>query len=69
MKDKREKDIWVEKTMCISDGVEAKKKARELRLNENVTNVVVNKEEHGYIISYSVIKWYLESLNKIGVKL
>ena len=69
MKRKREKGYWDKRTERFSNGAAARSRAGALRSHEHVAHVTVRKEGAEYVVSYSVAKWYLDELEKAGLKL
>jgi hypothetical protein len=68
MRRKKEKGYWEKRTEPFSDGASARSRAGSLRSHKRVTHVHVDKEGAGYVVSYSVAKWYLEELMKSRMK-
>jgi len=69
MKNKKEKNVWVKRTETFTDSKKAQLRAKELKRNESIADVIVENIEGGHIVSYSVDEWYIEAIKKIGVKL
>lgn len=70
LKRKKEKGFWDKRSEHFDTGAKANRRAAELRTHEHVAHVLVDgTEKEGYVVSYSVAKWYLEELKKAGVTL
>jgi hypothetical protein len=69
MKRKKEKDYWVKKSERFSDGSKAKSRAEVLRQREHISHVKMTKQGSDYLVNYSVAGFYLEELDKVGLKL
>jgi hypothetical protein len=69
MKRKRDKDYWVKKTERYPDVRAAQDRAGALRLHEHTSHIKVQPTDDGAEVSYSVAGWYLEELEKAGLRL
>ena len=69
MKKKKTKNYWEKRKELFANGSDAKTRAGTLRSHEHVTHVLVDRDEKGYTVSYSVARWYLEELKKSNIKL
>jgi hypothetical protein len=69
MRQKRIKGYWLKRKEVFTSGANAKARAGSLRLNEQVAHVLVDKEETGYVVRYSVAKWYWEELQRLDLSL
>lgn len=75
-RNKREKGYWQKCKETFKTGDKAKERAGMLRIHEHVSHVLMDKKDDSlnqnnfqYIVSYSVAKWYMEDLQRAGVKL
>ena len=66
---KRVKGYWTKLNEMFNNGTEAKSRAGHLRSQENVAHVTLDRVDEKYVVSYSVAKWYLDELDRIGIKL
>lgn len=62
MKSKKERGYWVKRAERFVDAAAAKERAGNLRQDEHVAHVKVDKQRGEYVVSYSVPAWYLEEL-------
>ena len=70
MKKKRVKNYWAKRTERFQNMGPAKSRAIEIRGHEHTAHVKVDKiSDDEYAVSYSVARWYLEELDKAGLKL
>ena len=66
---KRHKGYWIKKKEVYPSGTLAKSRASELRRHEYISHVIVEKKSDDYEVSFSIAKFYMEELEKAGVKL
>jgi len=69
VKRKREKGYWEKRSERFEDGANAKSRAAELRQHSHTAHVKVDKVGEGYIVVYSVAKWYLDELQQADLEL
>lgn len=69
MREKPQKGYWLKRTERFPEGSKARERAEILRGVEQVAHVKSGKQGDGYVVSYSVAKWYLEELEKAGLRL
>ncbi len=68
-RDKRIKDYWIKRTESFSKGTDAQERAAELRNTENVSHVLCDgNQRDGYVVSYSVARWYAEEQERLGIR-
>jgi hypothetical protein len=65
----KRKGLLGEKTEHFSDGSMAKSRAEVLRQREHISHVKMTKQGSDYLVNYSVAGFYLEELDKVGLKL
>lgn len=66
---KKQKGYWIKKKETFTDGSEAKVRAKQLRGHEHIEHVQMRKVAEKYAVTFSVAKWYLEDLERAGIKL
>jgi hypothetical protein len=64
MTHKREKGYWLKRQEQYADAAKAQSRAGSLRMHDHTSHVTVRAAEEGFVVSYSVAKWYLEELEK-----
>ncbi len=69
MRQKRIKGYWLKKSERYTSGAEAKARAAYLRSYEHISHVIRERTETGYVIKYSIAKWYVAELEKLNIKL
>jgi hypothetical protein len=69
MSHKREKNYWVKKTERYANAPAAQARAGSLRLHEHTSHIQVRRTAEGFEVSYSVARWYLEELERVGGRL
>lgn len=69
MRRKRVKGYWLKRKENFVTGTEAKARAGYLREYNEVQHVVVERVEDGYLVKYSIAKWYQEQLEELGIRL
>lgn len=69
MKRKRERGYWAKKMETFPSGHEAKTRASLLRSYEAVQHVKVDQSKTGYVVQYSVAKWFVEECRRAKIKL
>ena len=65
----REKGYWLKKKEWFDTGAAAKERAAVIRDNEHTAHVLVDNKDGRFVVAYSVAKWYVEELSRVGVKL
>lgn len=68
-RNKRVKGYWEKRKECYVSGAEARSRAETVRANEHVQHVGTTREANEYVVTFSVARWYLDELEKAGVKL
>ncbi len=69
MKSKRVKNYWIKKKESCNNKGDASARAKQLRINEYITHVIVEKSEDAYLVRYSVARWYYEQIQELGIQL
>lgn len=70
MKRKRVKSYWLKKKEPFQIIADARSRAKTLRENEHTAHVIVQKsEKEGYVVEYSIAKWYADELEAMGITL
>ena len=65
----RTKNYWSKRKEQFNNGRKARERGRMLRTYEHIEHVHVDKEDEVYVVRYSAARWWLEELEKAGIKL
>ena len=68
MKRKRVKGYWLKRKEAFTTGSEAKARAGYLREYKEIQHVIVERVEEGYLVRYSIAKWFAEQLEELGIR-
>jgi hypothetical protein len=66
MKDKRVKGYWLKRQEHYAAAEKAQSRGGSLRMHDHTARVTVRATKEGYVVFFSVAKWYLEELEKAG---
>ncbi|MGF1579124.1 MAG: hypothetical protein ACFCD0_07145 [Gemmataceae bacterium] len=69
MSRKRVKNYWVKKVERFTTHKAAQDRAGAIRTHEHAGHVQVQPSADGFQVSYSVARWYVEELERVGVRL
>ncbi len=66
---KKEKGYWVKRNERFTRGDHAQSRAGALRQHQHVSHVTLDRKGDHYEVSYSVAKFFMEELDRAGIKL
>lgn len=69
MRQEREKPYWVKKIERCPNVETACLRAGKIRIHGHTSQVQVRQLSDGFQVCYSVARWYLEQLNRDGLRL